>query len=452
MNTRTRPGRHTGLTHGLAVACALGLTLSACSSEEETGATDLTASDVEAALEEGGELTVWSWEPTLEQVAEDFEEAHPNVTVDLVNVGTGDEQYTALQNAMSAADGLPDVAHIEYFALGQFTIAGHLLDMSPLLSEDLEGAYTPGPWEAVQGEDGELYALPMDSGPMAMFYNKDIFDEHDIDVPETWDQYLEAARALQAADPDAYILADDGDAGATTSRIWQAGGRPYTVTGDTVVVDFADEGTERYAQVWQQLIDEDLLLDVTDWSDEWYQALGDGSAATLISGAWMGLNLDSGVPEGEGSWRVAPLPQWEEGEVVSAENGGSSLAIPSDAENPALGHAFIEYANSSEGVQTRIDQGAFPATVADLEAEEFLETEYEYFGGQKINEIFAESASNVGEGWEYLPYQAHANSLFNDTVGQAYVSSVPLLEAMNHWQEASISYGDSQGFSVSPNE
>src|SRR5699024_11354164 len=65
---------------------------------------------------------------------------------------------------------------------------------------------------------GELYALPMDSGPMAMFYNKDIFDEHDIDVPETWDQYLEAARDLQAADPDAYILADDGDAGATTSR------------------------------------------------------------------------------------------------------------------------------------------------------------------------------------------------------------------------------------------
>ena len=100
----------------------------------------------------------------------------------------------------------------------------------------------------------------------------------------------------------------------------------------------------------------------------------------------------------------------------------------------------------------RSDQGAFPATVADLEAEEFLETEYEYFGGQKINEIFAESASNVGEGWEYLPYQAHANSLFSDTVGQAYVSSVPLLEALDHWQEASISYGDSQGFSVSPNE
>src|SRR5699024_12516684 len=111
--------------------------------------------------------------------------------------------------------------------------------------------------------------------------------------------------------------------------------------GDTVVVDCAGAGTERNGQLWHQLIDEALLLDVTDWSDEWYQALGDGGAATLISGAWMGLNLASGVPEGEGSWRVAPLPQWEEVELVSAENGGIYLAIPSDAGNPATGHAFI---------------------------------------------------------------------------------------------------------------
>lgn len=453
MSTRTRPGRRAGLSRGLAVACVLGLTLSACGSEEEdTAAVDLSPADVEAALEEGGELTVWAWEPTLEQVAADFEEAHPNVTVELVNVGTGDEQYTALQNAMSAGDGLPDVAHIEYFALGQFTIAGHLLDMAPSLTEELEDSYTPGPWEAVQGEEGELFALPMDSGPMALFYNQDIFDEHNIEVPETWDEYVEAARTLQTADPETYILADNGDAGATTSRIWQAGGRPYTVSGDTVIVDFADEGSEKYAETWQQLIDEDLLLDVTDWSDEWYQALGDGSAATLISGAWMGLNLVSDVPAGEGSWRVAPLPQWEEGEEVSAENGGSALAVPAESENPALGQAFIEYANAGDGVQTRIDEGAFPATVADLESEEFLETEYEYFGGQQINEVFAESASNVGEDWSYLPYQAHANSLFSDTVGQAYVSSVPLTEALSHWQEASINYGESQGFSVSPSE
>src|SRR5699024_3763689 len=70
MSPRTRPSRRAGLSRGLAVACVLGLTLSACGSEEEeAAAVDLSPADVEAALEEGGELTVWAWEPTLEQVA-----------------------------------------------------------------------------------------------------------------------------------------------------------------------------------------------------------------------------------------------------------------------------------------------------------------------------------------------------------------------------------------------
>src|SRR5699024_12278497 len=130
---------------------------------------------VEAALDEGGELAVGAGGPTLEQAAADFEAAHPSVTVELVTVGTGGEQYAALQNAMSAEDGLPDVAHIEYFALGQFTIAGHLLDMAPSLTEEAEDSYTPGPWEAVQGEEGELAARPVDSGHSAPFTQPDTY-------------------------------------------------------------------------------------------------------------------------------------------------------------------------------------------------------------------------------------------------------------------------------------
>ncbi len=431
----------------VAAVGALCLALTACGSGDDT-APDITAEDVATALEEGGEITVWAWEPTLEQVSEDFEEAHPGVTVNVENVGTGDEQYTALQNALSAGSGLPDVAHIEYFALGQFTIAGHLVDLAPLGAEELEGSYTPGPWGAVQGEEGAIHALPMDSGPIALFYNQDVFDELDVEVPTTWEEYVEAAREINEADPDVYIAADNGDAGSTTTGIWHAGGQPYSVEGEEVTIDFTDEGTARYVDTWQRLIDEDLLLPVTSWSDEWYQALGDGSVATLVTGAWMGLNLESGVPDGAGSWRVAPPPAWEEGDTSSAESGGSALAVPVGAKNQALAYAFIEYANAGDGIQARIDQGAFPATVADLESEEFLATESEYFGGRQVNRVYADSAANVRQGWAYLPYQAHANSLFNDTVGQAYVSDTTLAEGLADWQDVSARYGEDQGFTV----
>jgi hypothetical protein len=36
--------------------------------------------------------------------------------------GTGNNQYTALQNAIAAGKGVPDVAQIEYYALPQFAL------------------------------------------------------------------------------------------------------------------------------------------------------------------------------------------------------------------------------------------------------------------------------------------------------------------------------------------
>ncbi len=49
--------------------------------------------------------------------------------VNLVNAGTGNDQYTALQNAIAAGKGVPDVAQIEYYALPQFALAKSLADI-----------------------------------------------------------------------------------------------------------------------------------------------------------------------------------------------------------------------------------------------------------------------------------------------------------------------------------
>lgn len=435
---------------GLALACALALGASACGSDDDGGSGEqVSADDVRAALDKGGKITVWAWEPTLEQVAKDFEKEHEGVEVDLVNAGTGNDQYTALQNAISAGKGVPDVAQIEYYALGQFALDESVTDLSGFGAGEFADAYSPGPWNAVTQGGDAVHALPMDSGPMAMFYNKKVFDKHGIDVPTTWDQYVDAARKLHEADPDAYITSDTGDAGFATSLLWQAGSRPYKVKdGTDVTIDFGDAGAKTYTDTWQQLIDDDLLADTAGWSDEWYQGLGDGSIATLVTGAWMPANFESGVKDAAGDWRVAPMPQWTEGEEVTAENGGSSLALPAAGGNQALAYAFAEYANHGDGVQTRIDSGAFPATAADLKSKEFQASRFDYFGGQQANKIFAESAANVPGDWTYLPYQVYANSVFNDTAGKAYVSGTPLADGLKSWQRKSADYGSQQGFTV----
>ncbi|WP_324013290.1 sugar ABC transporter substrate-binding protein [Microbacterium sp. JZ70] len=406
------------------------------------------AADPDTAAEEGGELTVWAWDPTVETIADAYQEEHPDVTIDVVNVGTGNDQYTALQNAITAGSGAPDLAQVEYYALPQFAIGESLADLTEFGAADLADAFAPGPWNAVNYGGTGVWGLPLDSGPMALFYNQAVFDEHGIEVPTTWDEYLEAARALHEADPDLYITNDTGDAGFATSMIWQAGGQPFQVDGTDVSIDLADEGSTRFAEYWQQLVEEDLVAPISSWSDEWYQGLGNGTIATLTIGAWMPGNFETGVPDAAGDWRVAPMPQWEEGGTATAENGGSAMSVLESSESKALAYDFLEFAANGDGVQLRIDGGGFPATVADLESEEFLAKEFEYFGGQTVNEVLSESSANVVEGWEYLPFQVYANSVFNDSVGKAYVGDTTIAEGLAEWQQTLVKYGADQGFTV----
>lgn len=441
----TRTSRR--LLAALTALTALALTTTACGADDPESGGSGSPEDVKAALEKGGKVTVWAWEPTLKKVVEDFEQKYPKVDVELINAGTGDKQYTALQNAVAANSGAPDVAQVEYYALGQFIIGKSVEDLAPYGASKHTGSFTSGPWNAVS-EGKAIHALPMDSGPMALFYNKKVFDKHGVKVPTTWDEYVEAARALHKADPKIFIGNDTGDAGSTTSLIWQAGGRPFRVNGTDVTVKFDDEGSRKYTATWQKLLDEKLLAPISSWSDAWYKALADGSIATLSTGAWMPATLTSGVAAGSGDWRAAPLPQWKKGDRASAENGGSSLAVPKAAKNKELAYAFTEFATTGEGVKTRIAGGAFPATSADLEAKSFLDAKFPYFGGQQANRVFAESARNVGKDWSYLPFQVYANSIFNDTAGKAYVSSTKLSAGLDAWQKASVTYGKDQGFTV----
>lgn len=436
---------------GTAMLFTPALALSACGGDDQGGGgggAPAEPVDATALLEEGGELTVWAWTQSFHDALDATAEAFPNLTIDIVNVGTGEEHYTALQNAISAGSGGPDIAQVELSTVPQFMLADALVDLSPFGAGELEGTFTPGPWSSVTDEDGGVYALPTDSGPMALFYNASVFEEHGIEVPATWEDFREAGRALQEADPDVFITNDTGDAGLMTSLIWQAGGRPFQVDGTELSIDLDDAGSQTAGEFWNTMVDEGLLAPITGWSDEWYQGLGDGTIASLVLGGWMRGNLESGVEAGAGDWRVAPIPQWEEGESVSAENGGSSLAAMSASSNHELAYALLHYLTVGEGVNTIVESGAFPANVEQLQSDEFTNAEFDYFGGQKVNEVLAESAENVADGWQYPPFYVYANSVFNDTVGQAFVSDITITEGLADWEETLVTYAEDQGFTV----
>jgi multiple sugar transport system substrate-binding protein len=435
----------------LAAGTVAAIALAGCSTGGSSGggaaAGDGTFDSVKAALEKGGEITYWSWTPSAEAQVEAFEKAYPNVKVNLVNAGTNNDEYTKLQNAIKAGSGAPDVVQVEYQAFPQFSLTDSFVDLAQYGFADFEDDYTASTWGSVTSGDA-IWGLPQDSGPMALFYNKSVFDAAGIAVPTTWDEYYEAAKAIHAANPDAYITNDTGDAGFATSMIWQAGGQPFQTDGTDVTIDLQDAGSKKWTENWNRLVTEGLVAPTSSWSDEWFRGLGDGSIATLVIGAWMPGNLISGAPDGAGDWRVAPMPTYD-GTPASAENGGGGEAVTSQSKNPALAAGFLWWLNNSEdSIKIFLESGGFPSTNAELSSEDFLSEAPEYFGGQKINEVLADAAKNVVKGWNYLPYQVYANSIFGDTVGQSYQNGTDLNEGLVTWQDALAEYGNSQGFSV----
>ncbi|MDX3192655.1 sugar ABC transporter substrate-binding protein [Streptomyces sp. MN03-5084-2B] len=439
--TRAKAAAAIALAAALAVGCSSG------GSSSAPAAATGTQDSVDAALKAGGEITYWSWTPSAKDQVAAFQKEYPNVKVNYVNAGTNKEEYTKLQNAIKAGSGAPDVAQIEYYALPQFALTDSLADLNQFGFGSFEKDYSASTWAQVKNGNG-VYGLPQDSGPMALFYNKEVFDKNGIAVPKTWAEYIDAAKKLHTADPTKYITSDTGDPGFVLSMIWQAGGHPFTVDGRNVKVNLADAGTKKWTAMWDQLIQGKLLAPVKEWSDDWFRALGDGTISSLVTGAWMPGNFISSVPGGAGKWAVAPMPTYD-GKPVTAENGGSAQSVVKQSKNPALAAGFVRWLNHAGGVQPFIKSGGFPSTTADLTSPAFVDEALPYFGGQKVNQVLTQASKDVAPGWTYLPYQTYANSIFSDTAGKAYVNATPLDAGLAAWQQAIVDYGNQQGFTVS---
>lgn len=403
-------------------------------------------------------IIVWSWEPSMGEVVERFERANPDVVVDLKDISGYENLNTAIQDGY----GMPDVAQIEYFALLQYAVSGQLLDISDYVGADYVNFYTPGTWSSVQLA-GRIYGLPMDSGPMAFFYNKSVFDQVGVDASaiRTWDDYYEAAKKLKEI--GVYIAADAGDASFYAAMIWLAGGQPFHTTpdGKTVTVDLTgDEGTRRFTAFWQKMIDEGLIdTRHTTWSDGWKQALGTGTVASVFSGAWMPSMLLSNVLGAAGLWRVAPMPT-PDGRPTNAENGGSAMAVLQSTRKPRAAYRFVDFVtHDKDGIEARVDGGSFPADLATLSSEEFLDkttvrgengVDIPYFGGQQFNRVLADAAENVSVGYQYLPFEVYARSDFRTTVGKSYRWASEWQSYLRRQREVQAGMTDENGDPLEP--
>jgi multiple sugar transport system substrate-binding protein len=438
-------------------AVSLGAALAACSDGGGSGGSSSSAkpvsqADIDKAMKTPTQLTFWTWVPNIAREIALFEKKYPAVKVKVVNAGQGVAHYTKLRTALKAGTGAPDLAQIEYQAIPTFTITNSLLDLGPYGASVLEDRFVDWTWGQVSGEDGQVWAIPQDTGPMGMLYRKDIFDQHGIDVPGTWEEFAAAARKLHKADPDVYLtnLAANEPA-AWHGLMWQAGARPYATLGkSTLSIDVDDEVSKKLAGFWGGLAKEGVISTDPDFTDGWYAGFNKGKYATWLTAAWGPGFLSGSAKATAGKWRAAPLPQWDASKPASGNWGGSTTAVIRATKNPIAAALFAQFLNSdpASAKMFATEQFFFPATRALLADASFTGDAPAFYGGQKVNQVFADVSDTVSTSFQWPPFLDQAATDWTETVGKSLAGRSDTVAALGTWQSRLTTYAKKQGFTV----
>jgi len=437
-------------------AVSLSAALAACGGDDKGGGTSAAAAvsqaDIDKAMSTATELTFWTWVPDIAQEVALFEQKYPAVKVKVVNAGQGGPEYTKLRTVLQAGTGAPDVAQIEFQYIPTFTITDSLLDLRPYGAAALKDKFVDWTWAQVSGPNGEVWAIPQDTGPMGMLYRKDIFDQYGIQVPTTWDEFAAAARKLHAANPKVYLTNfASSQPAAWHGLLWQAGGKPYVKSGkSTIAIHVNDAPSKKLAAYWGGLAKEGVIGTEPDFTDPWFAALNSGKYATWLTAAWGPVFLSGSAKSTSGKWRAAPLPQWDASKPQSGNWGGSTSAVIKSTKNAIAAAVFAQFLNTDPD-STKLfatKQFLFPATKALLADPAYIGDTPAFYGGQKVNELFAGISSTVNTTFQWPPFLDRVEADFKETVGKSLTDKTDAVTALDQWQTRITTFAKGQGFTV----
>jgi lactose/L-arabinose transport system substrate-binding protein len=405
-----------------------------------TAAPATSAPATEAPANLSGKLTVWCWKAAWTDsivksgALDAFLKQYPNVTIDYVETSPSDV-YQKLPLALSAGTGAPDFACVESSHLAQIVALGGLADLTTQV-QPYVGKINAYKWADAM-LDGKYYAMPWDSGPVVLYYRRDVLEAAGLasdpdsvsKLIATWDDYLNVCQTIKQKTGDDCFANNKANnyARLYEMMLWQQGLGYFDKTGKVTVDSPENVATlEELKKFW----DASLLSDQLEWTDGWYAELAAGGTtpvatvgpntpeppavkpvATLVEAAWMGAFLKGWIAPGtEGLWGVAQMPAMQAGQARSSNDGGSNIVIPDQSQNKTVAWALTDW------LMGRVD-----SQVAIFKASDFLpslETTYSdpifnepdpFFANQLTRMAYIDAAKIIPVGYVYGPNYALMN-------------------------------------------
>ena len=156
------------------------------SSESGDGQIHITMMDSYAAEDPHGQYVY--------EYAEKFMEANPNVTIEIQAVASNDI-YTRLAAMATSPDELPTMFFTSADQIPTLYDLGLTEDLNNYMTDEDKALWTDGIIESGI-IDGNLTYVPVSLQPTDIIYRIDRFEEAGLEIPTTWDEFVECARAL----------------------------------------------------------------------------------------------------------------------------------------------------------------------------------------------------------------------------------------------------------------
>ncbi|MEU4386548.1 extracellular solute-binding protein [Promicromonospora sp. NPDC023805] len=318
-------------------------------------------------------LTIWHYEnedsamgKAWAEAIKIFEEENPDVTVDVEKQTF--EQIQKNAKIVLTGDDVPDVMEFNKgnATAGQLAAQGLLTPLTDAATErgwdeKLTGSLATTATYDEQGRmgSGEWYGVPNYGEFVGVYYNKDMFAEHGLEVPTNLDELEDVLAAFKKEG-----ITPLAEAGAEypLGQLWYE-----------LVLAYGDRALVDDYQLFANDVDfhNDAMTKATEKLDEWIEkgyiasdsaaltaedmgvSFIDGTYPLMVSGSWWFGRLATEV---EADWGQFNFP----GNTLHTGSSGNLWVVPANADSPSLAEEFIDITLRPEVQNVLAAEGGLP--------------------------------------------------------------------------------------------
>lgn len=327
-----------------------------------------------------------AWQPGVVRAVRDvvaaWNDTHPDIQVEIV-WGAWASANEFLLTSFLGGDA-PDIFHQDAVMCYEYGVLGFAEPLSPFLDDEMIADIPQWMWDSASDYDGEIYGSPFLVETHAVFYNRRMFNDAGIVLPEdasvSWQEIVDYAQRLTMRESDGTVSTWGLLASVMEKFPWmlvaQAGGQ---------IVHRLEDGS------WMVEVDaaaRDALRFYCDLVTEW-NVMPPDAISSDYTYLMSGFSKDRYAMIIYGCWNRRILVQWDdvdwgifhlEGPAENITSGGPQAhGIWAGSEHKAEAAQFLEYISSADNVaEIAYPDWIFPARTSAQGDPRFAQQEYQW--------------------------------------------------------------------------